>query len=120
MPSPLVALAQNIYRIPTFGDYINTFALVDADGQVTLIDTGLKSAPKRIIAALAAIGKRPQDVTRIVLTHAHLDHAGGARRLLEETGLGGVSIHEDDAKYARTGRPPHRHGRSRGHRSTTT
>ena len=106
MPSPLVALAQNIYRIPTFGDYINTFALVDADGQVTLIDTGLKSAPKRIIAALAAIGKRPQDVTRIVLTHAHLDHAGGARRLLEETGLGGVSIHEDDAKYARTGRPP--------------
>ena len=106
MPSPLVALAPNVYRIPTRGDFINSFALVDADRQVTLVDTGLRSAPRRIVASLAAIGKRPQDVTRIVLTHAHQDHAGGARRLLEETGLRGVAIHQADAAYIRTGRPP--------------
>jgi glyoxylase-like metal-dependent hydrolase (beta-lactamase superfamily II) len=45
---------------------------------VTLVDCGLKRAPGRIVAGLRAIGRHPYDVTRILLTHAHLDHAGGA------------------------------------------
>lgn len=105
--TPAVALAEGIYRIPTLGDFINSFAFVEDDGSVTLVDCGLKRAPKKIVAALASIGKHPSDVQRIVLTHAHFDHAGGAARMVDETSADGVDVHADDAHYVRTGtRPP--------------
>jgi glyoxylase-like metal-dependent hydrolase (beta-lactamase superfamily II) len=101
--APVVTLAPGVYRIPTMGDFINSFAFVDADGQVTLVDCGLKRAPARIVAALAGIGKHPSDVTRILLTHAHSDHAGGAREMVDRTNASGVDIHEDDVAFAEEG-----------------
>ena len=70
---------------------------------MTLVDTGLKSAPARILAALAEIGSGPVDVTTIVLTHAHHDHAGGAADLAQRTRRG-ITVHEDDAEFVRTGK----------------
>jgi glyoxylase-like metal-dependent hydrolase (beta-lactamase superfamily II) len=56
-----------------------------------------------VLAALASIGSGPSDVTRLLLTHAHPDHAGGAAHVARATGLD-VGIHEDDARYAEAGR----------------
>lgn len=106
MGRPVVTLAPGVHRIPTMGDYINSFAFVDDDGQVTLVDTGLKRAPKAIVAGLAALGLHPKEVTRILLTHGHFDHAGGASRMLRETGLSGVEVHDDDAEFVERGTPP--------------
>jgi glyoxylase-like metal-dependent hydrolase (beta-lactamase superfamily II) len=93
-----------VFRIPTAAkDFINSFALVQDDGSVTLVDTGLKRAPARIVAGLAAIGKHPSDVTRIVLTHVHPDHAGGAAEMSRRTGAP-VLVHGDDHGWARSGR----------------
>jgi len=101
---PAVPLAPGIFRIPTAGkDLINSFALVQDDGSVTLVDTGLKRAPARIVAGLASIGKHPRDVTRIVLTHVHPDHAGGAAEMSRRTGAP-VLVHGDDHGWARSGR----------------
>ena len=72
---------------------------------MTLVDTGLASAPARIVAGLAAIGKRPADVQRIVLTHAHADHAGGAAEMARRTGAP-IAVHRDDAGFAEAGTPP--------------
>jgi glyoxylase-like metal-dependent hydrolase (beta-lactamase superfamily II) len=105
-PPRAIALAPGVFRIPTVGSWVtNSFALVDDDGSVTLVDTGLKSAPPRIVAGLAAIGKQPSDVQRIVLTHAHPDHAGGAAELAASTGAP-ISVHEADAGFAETGTMP--------------
>lgn len=102
-----IALSSRVYRIPTFGDYINSFAFLEDDGSVTLVDCGLTRAPAAIVRGLAALGRRPSDVQRIVLTHAHEDHAGGAARMVEETSATGVTVHAVEAQYARTGtRPP--------------
>ena len=102
--NPAVQLAPGVFRIPTAGkDLINSFALVQDDGSVTLVDTGLKKAPARIVAALASIGKHPSDVTRIVLTHVHPDHAGGAAEMGRRTGAP-VLVHGDDHGWARSGR----------------
>jgi glyoxylase-like metal-dependent hydrolase (beta-lactamase superfamily II) len=100
----VVQLAPGVFRIPTMGDFINSFAFVDADGQVTLVDCGLVKAPPKIVAALAVIGRRPSDVTRILLTHAHGDHAGGARAIVDASAATGVEVHEDDAMFVRAGR----------------
>jgi glyoxylase-like metal-dependent hydrolase (beta-lactamase superfamily II) len=103
---PAVEVAPGVVRIPTIGAAnTNSFALVDDDGSVTLVDCGLKRAPARIVAGLRAIGRHPGDVTRIVLTHAHTDHAGGAAKMAARTGAP-VAVHEADAGYAEAGRPP--------------
>jgi len=95
-----------VFRIPTVGSWaVNSFALVDDDGSVTLVDTGLQRAPARIVAGLAALGKQPSDVQRIVLTHAHPDHAGGARELAAYTGAP-VALHAEDAGFAEAGTSP--------------
>jgi glyoxylase-like metal-dependent hydrolase (beta-lactamase superfamily II) len=105
VPSPpAVSLAPGVFRIPTVGkDWVNSFALVQDDGSVTLVDTGLKRAPARIVAGLASIGRHPHDVTRIVLTHVHADHAGGAAEMSRRTGAP-VLVHGDDHGWARSGR----------------
>lgn len=83
-------------------DLVNSFLVRAEDGGVTLVDTGLKSAPARILAALTEIGSGPADVTTIVLTHAHVDHAGGAAELAARTHHG-ITVHADDAEFVRTG-----------------
>src|SRR4051812_34879709 len=94
--TPAIGLVPGIYRIPTTGkDLVNSFALVQDDGSVTLVDTGLKKAPARIVAGLAAIGKHPRDVTRILLTHVHPDHAGGAAEMSRRTRAPPL-VHGDD------------------------
>jgi glyoxylase-like metal-dependent hydrolase (beta-lactamase superfamily II) len=101
-----ISLAPGVWRIPTApADLVNTYAFRDDDGQVTLVDAGVKSAPPRILAALAAIGSAPQDVTRIVLTHGHGDHAGGAAGLKASTGAP-IAIHPADADAVRAGTSP--------------
>lgn len=103
-----VELATGVWRVPTApADLINSFLLTNADGSLTLVDAGLKNAPKKVLAALAQLGRAPQDVSRILLTHAHPDHAGGLKGAVDATG-GAVTSHERDAVYLREGRPPAR------------
>lgn len=100
---PVVQLAANLWRIPTApASFVNSFAFVEDDGSVTLVDTGVKKAPPKIVAGLAAIGKRPEDVQRIVLTHAHPDHAGGAAEMARRTGAP-VSVHDGDRSWCEAG-----------------
>ena len=87
------------------GDLVSSFAFVDDDGQVTLVDAGTRRGPKRVLAGLAHIGVAPSDVTRLIATHAHPDHVGGLSALRGRTG-GQVAVHERDAAYVREGKGP--------------
>ena len=104
-----VELAPQVWRIPTTpADLVNSFAFVDDDGSVTLVDASHRFGVGRLLAGLAAMGKHPADVRRLLLTHAHADHAGGAAQLVEAAGLDGVSAHAADADYFRAGTSPPR------------
>jgi glyoxylase-like metal-dependent hydrolase (beta-lactamase superfamily II) len=102
-----VQLASGVWRIPTIGaNLVNSFAFEEADGTLTLVDTGSKgSGPKRVVAGLASLGKRPDQVRRILLTHAHVDHAGGAARVAARTGAT-LQTHEVEAEHLRAGTTP--------------
>ena len=69
-----------------------------------IVDTGITSSPAEGMApALAALGRRIEDVQWILLTHGHIDHMGGAHALWELTGRRAkVVIHEADAHLLRS------------------
>ncbi len=102
---PTVELAPGVWRVPLLRDYINGFVFRDDDGQVSLLDTGLPGHGRKVLDALASIGSSPADVTRLMLTHAHPDHLGGAAEVVAETGVG-TTVHADDASYVRDGVEP--------------
>ena len=103
---PAVQIAAGVWRIPLLPlDLLNAFLLEGDDGSLTLVDAGTRRAPDKVVAALAALGKAPGDVTHLLLSHAHSDHAGGARALQERTGAR-VLTHEREAVYLREGRMP--------------
>jgi hydroxyacylglutathione hydrolase len=77
--------------------------LIDAP-ELAIVDTGIASSPAEGMApALAALGRRIEDVKWILLTHGHIDHIGGAHALWELTGRRAkVVIHEADAPMLRS------------------
>lgn len=98
-------LAEGIWRIPTTArDRDNAF-LIEGDDGFTLVDVGWAKAPKAIITALDELHRKPEDIRRIVLTHAHPDHVQGAAEMRERTNAE-LLIHAEDAPWLRAGRVP--------------
>jgi glyoxylase-like metal-dependent hydrolase (beta-lactamase superfamily II) len=97
-------LAPGVFRIPTRGDGDNAF-LVEAEDGLTLIDVGWKSAPSNITSALTDLRRRPSDIRRIIVTHAHPDHVRGLEEMVALTGAE-VLIHEADAQWLARGQVP--------------
>ena len=93
-------LMDGLHIIPGL---VNTYLLETAGG-LTLIDTGFPRDTAKIISGISSIGRRPRDVSHILLTHAHPDHIGGAAALREETGAQ-VHAHRIDAPIVETGGP---------------
>ncbi len=64
--------------------------------QTILVDPGLHLQNEPVLRALASRGLTPPDVDQVVLTHAHLDHAGACADLLLP-----VTVHrlETEAPY---------------------
>ncbi|MDI6823172.1 MAG: MBL fold metallo-hydrolase [Bacillota bacterium] len=61
----------------SWGSYNNCY-LVDRGRGSILVDTGKAEHGDALLRALARVGKRPEDITAVVLTHGHRDHAGAA------------------------------------------
>lgn len=86
------AVAEGIHRIE---DAHTNFYLVEDGGQVTIVDTGLPRSWGSLISGLRELGHSLRDVSAVVLTHAHYDHMGFARRAQHELDVP-VWIHPDD------------------------
>lgn len=63
-----------------------TVYLLDGGTEGALIDAGSGLASTCILNNLSAAGFRPDFVSKILLTHAHADHCGGAAELAEHCG----------------------------------
>lgn len=101
-----VQLADGVWRIPLApADLLNAFLLQGDDGSLTLVDAGTPGASKAVLRALAGLGRAPQEVTHLLLSHAHADHTGGAAAVQRATGSR-VAAHELEAPYVRDGRMP--------------
>jgi len=84
-----------IYRLG--GALVSAHLLVDADGLV-LVDTGLLGIANELGRLLKKIGRSPDELKAILLTHGHLDHTGGASRIQRDTGAS-VWVHPADREH---------------------
>ena len=66
-------------------DDCNVYAIRTTDGAV-LIDAGTGRSVEKIVSTMTADGLFEDGVTALLLTHAHLDHAGGASRVKSSLG----------------------------------
>jgi len=73
--------------------------LLVEDGQAAFIDTGTNHSVPRLLQALAAQGLEPADVRWVIVTHVHLDHAGGAGLLLSRLPNARLVVHPRGARH---------------------
>ncbi len=96
-------VAEGVHRISEA--YVNFYLVESADG-LTLVDSGLPASWKTLEDALRGLGHPVDDITALVLTHAHFDHLGLAHRLHSQFGVP-VWVHGGDSYIARH---PYRYG----------
>ncbi|MDR1661139.1 MAG: MBL fold metallo-hydrolase [Azoarcus sp.] len=68
-------------------------------GRAAIIDAGSNGAVPQILAALAGLGIKPEAVDWVVLTHLHLDHAGGAGSLMCALPHARLAVHPDGVDH---------------------
>lgn len=73
--------------------------LIVENGRGAFVDCGTNHSLPRMLAALAAAGLQPVDVDWLILTHVHLDHAGGAGELIAQLPNAKLVVHPRGARH---------------------
>ncbi|MBA7635983.1 putative metallo-hydrolase YflN [subsurface metagenome] len=84
-------IIPHVYQIT----HRNVNVILIVEEELTLIDTGFHGSSSKIIGFIRGLGRSPEEITLIILTHNHLDHIGGLvelRRFIQPK----VAIHKAD------------------------
>jgi len=94
-------IAPGLTAIDTFyaGRERYTAAYLLSAEQPAIVETGPTTSAAAVVAGLERLGIGPADLAHIVVTHIHLDHAGGVGRLAELYPAATVWVHERGAPH---------------------
>jgi glyoxylase-like metal-dependent hydrolase (beta-lactamase superfamily II) len=98
----VVEAAPGVYRIDLFerGRPQRASAyLVEGDGVAALIETGAAASRDSLRGGLRALGVAEESVRYVVVTHVHLDHAGGVGGLSALWPWARVVVHPAGARH---------------------
>ena len=79
-------LTENVYLVGSghFGlsqDFDSSVYVVNCNGSLVMIDTGAGCNIDIILKNIRKDGLNPENISNVLLTHYHADHAGGAKKL---------------------------------------
>lgn len=94
-------LGNDLYQIDTkqSGYEAITAAYLIAGERPCLIETGTQTSAQTVISSLREIGLDSDDLASIVVTHIHLDHAGGVGTVAQSFPKANVYVHERGARH---------------------
>lgn len=78
--------------------------LLDAEGDLVLVDAGFPKKADKVLNAVAKLGRKPSDLKHLVFTHGHPDHIGSAVPLIRATGAR-TYMHAADVPMVESGGP---------------
>lgn len=97
----LLHYSHGIYAFDT--DYLRpqlvAVHLIESAGRVAFIDTGTFETLPHALAALKTLGLTPEAVDYVMLTHIHLDHAGGAGVMMDAFPNARLVVHPRGARH---------------------
>src|SRR4029078_8563608 len=73
--------------------------LIVEKGRAAIVDTGTANAVPYVMKALEAKGIAREAVDYVILTHVHLDHAGGAGSLMARFPGARLTVHPRGARH---------------------
>jgi glyoxylase-like metal-dependent hydrolase (beta-lactamase superfamily II) len=73
--------------------------LVVERGRGALIDSGTTHSLPHFLDAIKIADLEPKDIDWVILTHVHLDHAGGAGQLLKHLPYAKLAVHPRGARH---------------------
>ena len=97
----MIDYKNGIYAVDS--DYVRPFLdaihLIEDSGEVAIVDCAHNDSWPQVEAALAKIGRKPEDVRWLILTHVHLDHAGGAGFYMSKLPNAKLIVHDRGARH---------------------
>lgn len=99
--SPAAEVAPGIVAIDTrmAGRTLVTSAYLVRAGAPILVETGPSTSAAAVLEGLRELGVGPDELAHIVVTHIHLDHAGGVGTLARAFPAATVWVHERGAPH---------------------
>jgi glyoxylase-like metal-dependent hydrolase (beta-lactamase superfamily II) len=82
-----------------FGPLLAACYLLETDDAVALIEVGSNASVERILRVLKSRGRSPDEVSHLIVTHVHLDHAGGAGELMARLPNAQFVVHPRGARH---------------------
>src|ERR1700751_5464200 len=97
----ITALGGNVFQIDTkMAGYPGiTAGYLIRSSRPCLVETGTSTSAPVVRAALASLGIEPTDLATVVVTHIHLDHAGGVGDIASMFPTAEVVVHEKGARH---------------------
>lgn len=97
----MIDYKNGIYAVDS--DYVrpilDAIHLIEDSGEVAIVDCAHNDSWPQVSAALIQMGRRPEDVKWLILTHVHLDHAGGAGLFMSKLPNARLVVHERGARH---------------------
>ena len=90
----IVALDSGVIRSLMAACY-----LLETDDALALIEVGSNVSVERILKVLERRGRNPDEVSHVIVTHVHLDHAGGAGELMARLPNARFVVHPRGARH---------------------
>jgi len=100
-PGAGVTVADGVIELDTLlggWERVTAGYLIEGDAPV-LVETGSQSSVPVLLAQLGRLGLGPDDLAGVVVTHIHLDHAGGVGDVARAFPQATVYVHEKGARH---------------------
>jgi len=85
---------NQLYSIPEWGSVY----LINEEKKA-LVDTGPTTSANFVLDGIKRVGVDPEDIDYLIITHIHLDHAGGAGVLIQDMPHAQVAVHHKGARH---------------------